>query len=279
MQASTAIEALLRRDRAVVLAGVIAVAALAWAYLFYLAWDMQSSMNAGSMQLDVGMAMSQVRAWSGVDFGLMFLMWAVMMTAMMVPTAAPMILTFATINRKRSEQHQPFVSTGVFLLGYVLVWSGFAVAATAGQWALNTAALLSPMMASTSPFLGGALLLAAGVFQWSPIKYACLSHCRSPLGFIMTEWREGTKGALMMGLRHGAFCLGCCWVLMALLFVLGVMNLLWIAALAGFVLLEKVAPAGHWVGRLTGLLLMGWGGAGWLWGTGLIRQIIQHFRH
>ena len=243
-----------------VLAGVIAVAALAWAYLFYLAWDMQSSMNAGSMQLDVGMAMSQVRAWSGVDFGLMFLMWAVMMTAMMVPTAAPMILTFATINRKRSEQHQPFVSTGVFLLGYVLVWSGFAVAATAGQWALNTAALLSPMMASTSPFLGGALLLAAGVFQWSPIKYACLSHCRSPLGFIMTEWREGTKGALMMGLRHGAFCLGCCWVLMALLFVLGVMNLLWIAALAGFVLLEKVAPAGHWVGRLTGLLLMGWGG-------------------
>ena len=243
-----------------VLAGVIAVAALAWAYLLYLAWDMQSSMNAGSMQLDVGMAMSQVRGWSGVDFGLMFLMWAVMMTAMMVPTAAPMILTFTTINRKRSEQHQPFVSTGVFLLGYVLVWSGFAVAATAGQWALNTAALLSPMMASTSPFLGGALLLAASVFQWSPIKYACLSHCRSPLGFIMTEWREGTKGALMMGLRHGAFCLGCCWVLMSLLFVLGVMNLLWIAALAGFVLLEKVAPAGHWVGRLTGLLLMGWGG-------------------
>ena len=102
-------------------------------------------------------------------------------------------------------------------------------------------------------------MLAAGIFQWSPIKYACLSHCRTPLGFIMTEWREGTKGALTMGLRHGAFCLGCCWVLMALLFVLGVMNLLWIAALAGFVLIEKIAPAGHWVGRMSGVVLLLWG--------------------
>jgi len=258
-QVATTLEAVLKRDRAVVLAGVVAVVVLAWAYLFYLAWDMQRSMNAGSMQMDVGMAMSQVRPWTGVDFGLMFLMWAVMMMAMMVPTAAPMILTFATINRKRLEQQQPFVPTSVFLLGYVLVWSGFSATATGAQWGLYTAALLSPMMASTSPFLGAALLLAAGIFQWSPIKYACLSHCRSPLGFIMTEWREGTKGALTMGLRHGAFCLGCCWVLMALLFVLGVMNLLWIAALAGFVLLEKVVPAGIWLGRLTGLLLMGWG--------------------
>ncbi len=251
-----------------VLAGVVAVAVLAWAYLFYLAWDMRRGVNLGPLQLDAGMAMSQVRPWSGVDFGLMFLMWAVMMTAMMVPTAAPMILTFATINRRRLEQQQPFVPTGVFLLGYVLVWGGFSAAATGAQWGLHTAALLSPMMASGSPFLGGALLLTAGVFQWSPIKYACLSHCRGPLAFIMTEWRDGTRGALVMGLRHGTFCLGCCWVLMALLFVLGVMNLLWIAALAGFVLLEKVAPGGHWVGRLTGLLLLGWGG--WMVITALV---------
>ena len=263
MGATSPIESILKKDRALVLAGVVAVAILAWAYLFYLAWDMRQDMSqgmgAGSMSGGMNQALTQVRAWTGVDFLLMFLMWVVMMTAMMVPTAAPMILTFATINRKRLEQQQPYVPTVVFLLGYLVVWSAFAAVATAAQWGLNTAALLSPMMASSSPYLGGGLLLAAGIFQWSPIKYACLSHCRTPLGFIMTEWREGTKGALTMGLRHGAFCLGCCWVLMALLFVLGVMNLLWIAALAGFVLIEKIAPAGHWVGRMSGVALLLWG--------------------
>ena len=263
MRATRSIESILKKDRALVLTGVLAVAALAWAYLFYLAWDMREDMsqgmNAGSMPGGMSLAMTQVRSWTGVDFLLMFLMWAAMMTAMMVPTAAPMILTFATINRKRLEQQQPYVPTVVFLLGYLLVWSAFAAAATAAQWGLNWAALLSPMMASSSPFLGGGLLLAAGIFQWSSLKYACLSHCRTPLGFIMTEWREGTKGALTMGLHHGAFCLGCCWVLMALLFVLGVMNLLWIAALAGFVLIERIAPAGHWVSRVSGVAFLLWG--------------------
>ncbi len=263
MRTTTSIESILKKDRVLVLAGVVAVAALAWAYLFYLAWDMRQDMSqgmsAGSMPGGMNLALTQVRAWTGVDFLLMFLMWVVMMTAMMVPTAAPMILTFATINRKRLEQQEPYVPTVVFLLGYLAVWSAFAAAATAAQWGLNSAALLSPMMASSSPFLGGGLLLAAGIFQWSPIKYACLSHCRTPLGFIMTEWREGTKGALTMGLRHGAFCLGCCWVLMALLFVLGVMNLLWIAALAGFVLIEKIAPAGRRVSRISGVALIIWG--------------------
>jgi predicted metal-binding membrane protein len=236
-----------------VIAGLVSIAALAWAYMVYLAWDMQQSMSADSMQMVMSMASAQARLWGSVDFILMFIMWAVMMVAMMVPTAAPMILTFATVNRRRLERQQPFVPTSVFLLGYVIVWTGFA------QWGLHTAALLSPMMVSTSPILGGALLVAAGIFQWSPLKYACLTHCRTPLGFIMTEWREGPKGALTMGLKHGAFCLGCCWVLMSLLFVLGVMNLIWIAVLAGFVLLEKVAPAGHWVSRGSGLLLIGWG--------------------
>jgi predicted metal-binding membrane protein len=191
----------------------------------------------------------------------------VMMLAMMVPTAAPMILVFATVSRQRRAQDRPFVPASVFLLGYIAVWSGFAAAATVAQWGLHSMALLSPMLVSTSPLLGGALLVAAGVFQWSPLKHICLTRCRSPLGFLMSEWREGTKGVLVMGLRHGMFCLGCCWALMALLLVLGVMNLLWIAALAGFVLIEKVAPAGHWVGRLTGILLVGWGGwmmlSGW----------------
>jgi predicted metal-binding membrane protein len=127
------------------------------------------------------------------------------------------------------------------------------------MWGLHTAALLSPMMVSTSPLLGGALLVVAGAFQWSPLKRVCLTHCRTPLGFLMGEWREGTWGALRMGLRHGSYCVGCCWVLMALLFVTGVMNLLWVAAIAAFVLVEKVAPAGPWLSRVTGLLLAGGG--------------------
>ncbi len=231
-QAITTIEAVLQRDRAVVLGGVVAVAALAWAYTIYLA---QSSSN-----MDMGMA--QLQSWSAADFGLMFLMWAVMMTAMMVPSAAPMVLLFATVNRQRRKQQGPYVPTGVFLMGYVLVWSGFATAATLANWSLRANSLLSTVTGgSTSAYLGGALLMAAGAFQWSPLKAVCLTRCRSPLSFLMKEWRDGTGGALKMGLRHGTYCVGCCWILMGLLFVLGVMNRLWIAALAGFVLLEKVA--------------------------------------
>ena len=134
------------------------------------------------------------------------------------------------------------------------------MAATLGNWALHVNSLLSSMMEdSTSAYLGGTLLIAAGAFQWTNLKYVCLNHCRSPISFLMNEWREGSRRALSMGVRHGAYCLGCCWMLMGLLFVLGVMNLLWIAALAGFVLLEKVVPAGQTVSRATGLLLLVWG--------------------
>ena len=140
--------------------------------------------------------------------------------------------------------------------GYLLVWAGFSVLATLAQWGLHRAALLSPMMGSTSPVLGGLLLLAAGLFQWTPLKYACLQHCRSPLSFLMTEWREGHRGALGMGLRHGSYCTGCCWLLMALLFVAGVMNVLWVATITAFVLIEKVAPRGDVVGRVAGVVLV-----------------------
>ncbi len=250
MRVATHLESVLKRDRILVLAGVVGLAALAWAYMIYLAQD------TGSM----GVAMPQMQSWGAADFLLMFVMWVVMMLAMMVPTAAPMILLFATVNRRRREQEQPYVPTGIFLSGYVLAWSGYAALATVANWALHTNSLLSSMAGeSTSVFLGGGLLLAAGVFQWSPIKYACLTHCRTPLGFLMSEWRDGSGGALRMGVKHAGYCLGCCWILMGLLFVLGVMNLLWIAALAGFVLVEKVAPAGPWISRITGLLLIGWG--------------------
>ena len=254
----TPLEEVLRRDRTIVLVGLTGVAALAWAYTLALARHMRD-MDMGAMPMGPSMSMPQMHSWGAVDFVLTFVMWAVMMVAMMVPTAAPMLLVFATVSRKRRAQHRPFVPASVFLLGYVAVWSGFAAAATVAQWGLHTVALLSPTMVSTSPVFGGALLIAAGVFQWSPLKHRCLTHCRGPLGFLMAEWREGTKGVFAMGLRHGMFCLGCCWALMTLLLVLGVMNLLWIAALAGFVLVEKVAPAGQWVSRVTGVLLVGWG--------------------
>jgi predicted metal-binding membrane protein len=254
MQTSTPIESLLKRDRAVVIAGVAAVAAIAWGYTLYLA---QSNAGVGA---SMGVAAGNVRSWNGVDFALMFLMWAVMMVAMMVPSAAPMILLFAAVNRKRRADSRPFVATGVFLSGYLVVWGLFAVGATLGNWGLHQASLLTSMMGgSSSGYLGGGLLLTAGIFQWSRLKYVCLTHCRSPLSFLMSGWKEGNAGAFKMGLQHGRYCLGCCWVLMALLFVLGVMNLVWIAALAAFVLAEKVAPNGEKVSRVTGVLLAAWG--------------------
>ena len=242
----------------IVFGGLTGVAALAWVYILYLTRTMRG-MDMGSMHMGMAMSLPQMVSWSATDIILTFVMWAVMMVAMMVPSAAPMILVFATVSRQRRAQDRPFIPASIFLLGYVAVWSGFAAVATGAQWSLHSLALLSPMMVSTSPFLGGALLLVAGLFQWSPLKSMCLTNCRTPLGFLMSEWREGMKGVFIMGVRHGIFCLGCCWALMALLFVLGVMNLLWIAALAGFVLIEKVAAAGQWVSRVTGVLLIGWG--------------------
>ncbi len=251
-QSESSVESLMKRDRLVIAVGIVGLTALAWAYLVYLARDM------GGM--DQGMMMAQMRSWTIADFGFMFLMWAVMMVGMMVPTAAPMVLLFAANSRRLREQQQPYVPTAVFLSGYVVVWSGFAVAATAGNWALHVNDLLSSMMGeSASAYLGGGLLIAAGLFQLSPLKYVCLKHCRSPLSFLTNDWREGSWGAFNMGLRHGAFCVGCCWILMGLLFVLGIMNLIWIAALAAFVLLEKVAPAGQYVGMTAGILLIIWG--------------------
>jgi predicted metal-binding membrane protein len=250
MADSSSLEAVLKRDRALILAGLAAITVLAWTYLVYWAWEMPR------MDMAMDMAMPHLHAWGAVDFLLTFAMWGVMMIAMMIPSASPVILTFATVNRRRRAREEAFVPTGTFVLGYLLVWMGFSAVATLAQWGLHTAALLSPMMVSTSPVFGGVLLIAAGVFQWTPLKYTCLTHCRSPLGFFMTEWRDGSWGALRMGVRHGIDCVGCCWVLMALLFVAGVMNLLWIAALAAFVLIEKVLPHGAVVGRVAGGVLV-----------------------
>ncbi|MFQ5971742.1 MAG: DUF2182 domain-containing protein, partial [Alphaproteobacteria bacterium] len=192
---------------------------------------------------------------------LMFFMWWIMMIAMMLPGAAPMILLYALVNRRQRRRGAPFVPTGVFALGYVLAWAAFSVGAAGLQWGLERTGLLSSMMASTSVAFGGMLLIGAGIYQLSPLKQACLRHCRAPVDFLSRRWRKGRLGALGMGIEHGAFCLGCCWVLMGLLFLGGVMNLYWIIGLAVFVLLEKTLPAGHRLGAATGLGLVAWGGA------------------
>jgi len=248
---SSTLETLVKRDRAVVLAGLAGVTGLAWAYLFITAAEMGGPMDAGALA-----AAMQIKPWTGLDFLLMFLMWAVMMVAMMLPSAAPMILLFAAVCRKQAAQGRTFAPVGVFVAGYLAVWSAFSLGATLLQWGLEQAALLSPLMVGTSPLLGGGLLVVAGLYQWSPLKQACLRHCRSPIHFIVHRRREGPGGAFVMGLEHGAFCVGCCWVLMGLLFVGGVMNLLWVAAIAAFVLLEKVVPHVMLAGRLSGALLV-----------------------
>lgn len=254
---SISIESALRHDRIVVLAAMSALAVVAWLYMVHEA----RAMDATGVCQCAGMAMSgpDVSPWAAGAILPLFLMWAEMMVAMMIPSAAPMILTFAMINRKRREQEKPFVPTGLFLLGYLIVWTAFSLVAALAQWALHGAALLSPLMKSSSPILAGTLLIVAGAFQWTPWKHACLKHCRSPLQFLLHDWREGPAGALAMGIKHGAFCAGCCWMLMALLFVTGVMNMLWVAAITLLVLLEKVAPPRWPMRHVIGLLLLAWG--------------------
>jgi predicted metal-binding membrane protein len=198
--------------------------------------------------------------WSGAEFAFMFLMWAVMMVAMMLPSATPMVLRYARVGRAAALDGEPFGPTGWFAAGYLLVWFGVAFAATGAQWALGRAVLLTPM-ASTSNVVGGILLIMAGLYQWSPLKDICLAHCQSPLLFIQSHggFRRNVLGALEIGILHGAYCVGCCWVLMTLLFVGGMTNLLWMAAIATLVLVEKTV-SGHLVSRAVGagLIVGGW---------------------
>ncbi len=328
MRSLLALDDVLKRDRLIVLCGIAGLSALAWGYMIHEARAM--SFTGACCIASMKMAGPDMTAWSSAALIPLFLMWAEMMVAMMLPSAAPVILTFAMVNRKRQSPNietasadalpaprsadfqsavspisnrqgrdsppaspsshapqagspatspesfrgtpignlrypagqpgavhtrSPFIATAIFVAGYLAVWTGFSALAAVAQWMLHATALLSPAMVSTSPFLGGMLLVAAGVFQWTSLKYTCLANCRSPLSFLMNGWREGNSGAFLMGLKHGAYCTGCCWFLMALLFVAGVMNMWWVALIAILVLLEKAAPMGLWIGRMVGLVL------------------------
>lgn len=227
--AATFTETVLRRNRAFVLSGLGAVVLLSSVYTVYLSRNMDMMMSMGHTGMDhahasMDMAMPIVQPWDTADYWLMFVMWTVMMIAMMTPSAAPMILTYTKISQRQKEA-QPVWGTAVFYLGYLVIWTAYSAVATWGQGLLHAASLLSPMQEITSPILGGIVLIATGIFQFTPFKQACLNHCRTPMGYFMTEWRDGQWGAFVMGVRHGAYCVGCCWLLMALLFVSGVMNL------------------------------------------------------
>jgi predicted metal-binding membrane protein len=238
------------RDRLLIWCCLALVTALAWAYLFHLDRQMASAMAHERMMAEMGMTMDM--PWTMTDVFFTFAMWAVMMVGMMAGSAAPVLLLFAGASARRGRTRVPFVVL-MFGLGYAIVWVGFSACAAAAQWALHQAAMLSMTMATSSRPLAAGILTMAGIYQLTSFKRACLTHCRSPLGFLMTSWRDGAIGALRMGMHHGAYCLGCCWALMCVLFVVGVMNLVWVAALTVFVLVEKVGPAGVVVARLAGL--------------------------
>ena len=252
-----ALSALLKRDRLIIGAGIVFAAGVAWAYTVYEARRMDITGTCACLGMKMGGP--DLASWSAGSLVPLFLMWAVMMVAMMLPSAAPMLLTFAAVARNRRQAERPYVPVSVFAAGYVAIWCVFSLAAAVGQWLLHRVALLSPSMTSSSALFAGVLLLAAGVFQFTPLKNSCLARCRAPLEFIMTRWREGGRGAFWMGVEHGAFCAGCCWALMALLFVLGVMNVLWIAALTILVALEKMLPRTKWFSAASGVALVCWG--------------------
>ena len=212
------------------------------------------------MDMGGGQMMAMTPVWSQPYALLILVMWWVMMVAMMLPTAAPTVLLVATLAWERQDNSNLVPTTAMlFALGYLLVWCGFSLAATLLQWSLDNAGLLSERIAFGDAILASTVLIAAGVYQWTPLKDACLRHCRSPSEFLFRHLRLGLLGAVGTGVRHGLFCLGCCWMLMALLCVGGLMSLSWVGAITLFVLLEKTIPWGDWISRIGGALLVVWG--------------------
>ena len=248
--ATSPLERLLRRDRAVTLSALLAASLLAWAYILS-----GAGMDMSSMEMNAMPEMAMPRPWTPSYFALMLAMWAIMMLAMMLPSAVPMVLLFTTIERRRNHA-PPYAATAIFAVAYGVVWSGFSVVVTLLQWMLDRLALLSSALATTNGLIAGAILIAAGVYQLTPLKQACLRGCRSPLEFISRHWNSGPFG---IGLRHGIYCVGCCWMMMLLLFVGGIMNLIWVAVIATSILVEKVAPRGPWLGYGVGAALIAWG--------------------
>ena len=242
-------------DRLIVIGLLFLVGLLAWAFTIHQAIVMDEMEAA--MRRDMNMSMNGMAfSWTATDVALLFVMWSAMMAAMMVPGASPMVVAFATINRRRRERAAPYVPTALFLLGYLIAWAGFSVVATIMQLLLQITGLLTTMMQSASFYCSAALFVAAGLYQFSALKDRCLAYCRSPDSFILSEWRDGAFGAAVMGLRHGLFCMGCCLALMMLLFAVAVMDLRWVAALSILVTAEKLLPGARFWRVAVGVCLI-----------------------
>ena len=261
----TKTEALLRHDRLIIGTGLAVICLLSWLYILTGAGTGMSTIGMTTWQLPLSTPTTgAAMPWSPFYWIIMACMWWVMMIAMMVPSAAPMVLLYTRVHRhaqKTGQMDQAVIPTAAFASGYLLTWLVFSLAATALQWSLERAGLMRAMMMwITNSVLSGSFLMVAGIYQLSPLKNICLKHCRSPADYLYRHWRSGRLGAARMGLEHGLYCVGCCWSLMALLFVGGVMNLMWIAGLALFVLIEKLGQNGYWVDRASGLLMITAGG-------------------
>jgi len=254
--------AVLRRDRVVIILALTLLTALAWSYLLWLSADIDmGGMDMSGFRMipsGMGLMMPAHTPWRAMEFAFVFAMWTVMMVGMMTPSAAPMILMYARVGRQTEAQGTPFAATIWFVAGYFLVWVAFSLLATLMQWALERTALLDSAMAITSNIFAGLVFVAVGSYQWTRLKDVCLAECRMPFAFLIRHggFRRDALGSVMLGLRHGAYCVGCCSVLMMLLFVGGVMNVFWIVLLALFILLEKVTSLGPLIAALAGIALV-----------------------
>jgi len=265
--------AVVRRDRVVIVLAVASLTALAWGYLMRLSADMDmGGMDMTGLRMipsGMGLMMPAQTPWRAMEFAFVFVMWTVMMVGMMTPSAAPMFLMYARVGRQTGAQEKSLSATVWFAIGYFLVWLAFALFATLVQWALERTALLDFTMASMDNVLGGFVFIAAGLYQWTRLNDLCLAQCQKPFEFVMRHggYRRDAPGCVMLGLRHGAYCVGCCWALMALLLVGGVMNVLWIALLALLAFLERVTSMGRLIARLAGIVLVA--GGAWLFSMGM----------
>jgi len=266
----TVIITAVRRDRAIIVTAIVTISILAWAYTLWLAAQMSGMETSAFVAGGDGMAgminggmnaaaEPALRPWSISDIALISIMWAVMMVAMMTPSVAAMVVLYAAVARKAAASGRPLVATGGFLVGYLSAWIVFSFAACSAQWILTRHSLLSSL--STSGMFAGFVLIEVGLYQWSPLKDICLKQCQKPLDFLMR--RGGIRlepfGALRLGAVHGLYCVWCCWLLMALLFVGGILNVLWIAGIAVLIVVEKTAPTGHLIPRLAGAVMIAYG--------------------
>ena len=265
------------KDRIIVYLGIILILAVSWGYIIGMGWHMgtlpfgtEPMKMDGSMNMDMNnkSLLESVLTWmppmSGIwsfsDFFLLFIMWAVMMIAMMTPSILPMIMLFTSLNSKKIKENKPSASPLNLLMGYLLSWVLFSLVITFPQYGLHKIGLLTPMMEPTHAALGGVILMLAGIYQFTPFKDACLTVCQSPLSFMMNNWRDGNLGAFLIGYKHGFYCVGCCWFLMLTLFALGVMNIMWVAILTIFVMFEKLSVKFPLQYRyFTGFVFLGWG--------------------